>query len=155
MTKIYLAGSCSIEQRTVMKKIAERLRSHKDVEVYCPFELKIENAWDITQEEWSQKVFNEDTRAIREADAVILITPGRESTAGTNWEQGFAYALGKKIYVLQTTDKATSLMTYCGCNLFFNVESERHLFSLIDSILYIINDTSVNYLKGSCATTLT
>ena len=40
--KIYLAGSCGIERRTEMQKIAKELR--KNHEVYCPFELKIENA---------------------------------------------------------------------------------------------------------------
>lgn len=149
--KIYLAGSCSSEQRTMMMKVAGRLREYDNTEVFCPFELKIPNAWDMSQEAWSQKVFDEDTCAIREADVVILITPGRESTAGTNWEQGFAYALGKSIYVFQITDKATSLMTYCGCELFFNVSNERELLEAIDHVMN--NDPWVP--KNPCKTVLT
>ena len=149
--KIYLAGSCSSEQRTMMMKVAGRLREYYNTEVFCPFELKIPNAWDMSQEAWSQKVFDEDTRAIREADVVILITPGRESTAGTNWEQGFAYALGKSIYVFQITDKATSLMTYCGCELFFNVSNERELLEAIDLVMN--NNPWVS--KNPCKTVLT
>ena len=30
---------------------------------------------------------------------MVMITPGRVSTAGTNWEQGYAYAKGKQILV--------------------------------------------------------
>ena len=148
--KIYLAGSCGSDDRTMMKHIAEHLRARADTDVFCPFELQIPNAWDMSQEEWAQKVFDEDVRAIKEADVVILITPGRESTAGTNWEQGFAYALGKRIYVFQITDKPTSLMTYCGCDLFFNAESERHLYGLLTSALSI---TKRN--KRLCDTVLT
>lgn len=148
--KIYLAGSCSSDDRTMMKQIANHLRAREDTEVYCPFELQIPNAWDMSQEEWAQKVFDEDVRAIKEADVVILITPGRESTAGTNWEQGFAYALGKRIYVFQVTDKPTSLMTYCGCDLFFNATSDRELYGLITSALSISRRN-----KRLCDTTLT
>ena len=148
--KIYLAGSCSSDDRTMMKHIAEHLRTREDTEVYCPFELQISNAWDMSQEEWAQKVFDEDVRAIKEADVVILITPGRESTAGTNWEQGFAYALGKRIFVFQVTDKPTSLMTYCGCDLFFNAENERELYGLLTSALSISRRN-----KRLCDTTLT
>ena len=148
--KIYLAGSCSSDDRTMMKQIAKHLRTREDTEVYCPFELQIPNAWDMSQEEWAQKVFDEDVRAIKEADVVVLITPGRESTAGTNWEQGYAYALGKRIFVFQVTDKPTSLMTYCGCDLFFNTTSDRELYGLITSALSISRRN-----KRLCDTTLT
>ena len=57
-----------------------------------------------------------------------MITPGRNSTAGTNWEQGYAYAKGKRIIVLQYTDDTTSLMTFCGATKFFNC-TEDDLFA--------------------------
>lgn len=117
--KIYLAGSCGIERRTEMQKIAKELRKFHTV--YCPFELKIENAWDMSQEEWAQKVFECDTMAIDSADCVVIISPGRVSTAGTNWEQGYAYAKGKPVFVFQYTKEPASLMTYCGCTNFVNV----------------------------------
>ena len=117
--KIYLAGSCSSEDRTHMKDIGGFLRN-MDHEVYCPFELQIPNAWNMPQEEWARKVFDADKKAIEECDLVIMISVGRESTAGTNWEQGYAYGIGKKIYVFQITDKPTSLMTFCGCDRFVN-----------------------------------
>lgn len=124
--KIYLAGSCATEQRTDMVRIAKYLRLW-DFEVYCPFELKIPNAWDMSQEAWAQKVFDADIKAIDECDIFFMISPGRESTAGTNWEQGYAYAKGKKVIVIQYTGRPTSLMTYCGADEFYNFTSVNNL----------------------------
>lgn len=52
--KIYLCGSCGSTERTRMVKVAELLRS-LGYDVYCPFELQIPNAWDISQEDWAKK----------------------------------------------------------------------------------------------------
>ena len=82
---IYLAGSCSSEQRTIMQNVADILTELGN-KVYCPFNLKIENAWDYSQEDWSQLVFEKDLEMLDKADIVVLISPGRVSTAGTNWE---------------------------------------------------------------------
>lgn len=46
-----------------MQAIASKLRK-KGHEVYCPFELQIPNAWDMSQEEWTKKVFDADIRAL-------------------------------------------------------------------------------------------
>lgn len=118
---IYLCGSCGTEDRTMMKRVADVLRKKHDV--YCPFEIKIENAWDYTQEDWANLVFNADVPAIDKADRVIAISMGRVSTAGTNWEIGYAYAKGKPVTVVQYTDATTSLMVYCGCESFINTTS--------------------------------
>ena len=61
-TKVYLAGSCSSEQRTMMQKVASKLHAEQ-FEVYCPFELKIPNAWDMCQEDWAYQVFLKDIGA--------------------------------------------------------------------------------------------
>lgn len=114
MNKIYLAGPCSKDERPRMEQIAKALRDN-GYEVYCPFELKIPNAWDYHQEEWAKMVFDKDVAALDECDFVVMLTKGRISTAGTNWEQGYAYAKGKPVFVFQYTDDETSLMTYCGC----------------------------------------
>jgi len=123
MPKIYLAGSCSSEKRTMMQKIAARLRECS-YEVYCPFELKIPNAWDMPQEDWAQKVFEADLKHLDECDIFLMITSGRNSTAGTNWEQGYVYAKHKRIIVVQYTEEETSLMTYCGCDDFVNTKTK-------------------------------
>ena len=151
--KIYLAGPCDTDHRTIMVNVARRLRGWNR-EVYCPWELKIENAWDMPQEEWAVKVFNEDIKAINECDVVVMISIGRESTAGTNWEQGYAYALGKRIYVIQITDKPTSLMTYCGCTDFVN-SSEKDLKNTLVWVNNMIDDEEGIDLPHRCSTILT
>lgn len=144
---IYLAGSCSSEQRTLMVKIADFLRKHNQ-EVYCPFELKIPNAWDYPQEEWARMVFEADKNAIDKCDLFLMISPGRNSTAGSNWEQGYAFALGKKTVIVQYTEDQTSLMTFCGCDHFVNTTKERILIDIYN----IIND---KFYDGACTTILT
>lgn len=144
--KVYLAGSCGKDSRLIMENIAANLRTVFDV--YCPFELKIKNAWSYSQEDWAQKVFDKDIKAIKDADMVVIISTGRISTAGTNWEQGYSYALGKKVYVFQITNDTTSLMTYCGCTNFFNINTYKDILKkLVDSL------DATN--KNSCTTILT
>jgi nucleoside 2-deoxyribosyltransferase len=148
--KIYLAGPCDSENRSLMVAAAKILRKY-GLEVYCPFELKIENAWDYPQEEWAQKVFEKDVEAINKCDCMLYISRGRMSSAGSNWEQGYAYALKKRIVVLQIEDVPTSLMTFCGCDLFFNIDDINEL----PLVIKIIEDNDYdNYIK-SCSTILT
>lgn len=144
---IYLAGSCSTEQRTLMKSVAKNLRENGYV-VYAPFELQIPDAWDYSQEDWAKMVFDIDVAAIDKADIFLMITPGRVGTAGTNWEQGYAYAKQKKVIVVQYTEADTSLMTYVGSTTFVNSSLE----SLMDDIHKALN-TDCN--KVSCKTVLT
>lgn len=145
---IYLAGSCASEHRTFMTEIAKYLRDNGQ-EVYCPFELKIENAWDYSQEEWSQKVFEADKEAIDNCDVFLMITPGRISSAGTNWEQGYAFGIGKNVIVFQITESPTSLMTFCGCTRFVNTSKNKILMDIYN---YVLNDGPAT---GKCTTTLT
>ena len=154
---IYLAGPCDSDHRSLMvnvkKNIEHFINKETDI-IYCPFELKIENAWDLSQEEWSREVFIHDCKAMEDCDFAILISYGRESSAGTNWEQGYLYALGKKIFVLQVTDNPTSLMTYVGCFNFYNVyNSETNLRDAIRFILQNWNQPHIH--KGACRTVLT
>ena len=107
-----------------MVKVAELLRS-LGYDVYCPFELQIPNAWDMSQEDWAEKVFKADVQAILHSDIFLFISVGRVSTAGSNWEQGYAYAHEIPTYVFQITDAQTSLMTYCGCDNFVNTSEEN------------------------------
>lgn len=121
---IYLCGSCGSTERTRMVKVAELLRS-LGYDVYCPFELEIPNAWDISQEDWAKKVFKADVHAILHSDIFLFISVGRVSTTGSNWELGYAYAHEIPTYVFQITDAQTSLMTYWGCDNFVNTSEEN------------------------------
>lgn len=153
--KIYLAGPCDSENRSMMVNVAKELRNYdSSIEVYCPFELKIENAWDYSQEEWAQMVFDKDIEAINNCDAMIMISLGRISSAGTNWEQGYAYAKGKQIIVFQITDVPTSLMTYCGCTYFINTIKEELIHALYWA-LEKLHDNTLCYYTDECRTVLT
>lgn len=150
--KIYLAGPCDTENRTMMVQIARYLRE-KEQEVYCPWELKIEDAWDISQEEWAKKVFEADVAAIDNSDMVLIISLGRVSTAGTNWEQGYAYAKGIHTHVIQVNNNSTSLMTYWGCDNFINLD--KTYTGMASELQWIIDhETNVKY-HGKCRTVLT
>ena len=144
---IYLAGSCSKDQRQVMVKVAKLLRDN-GYKLYCPFELKIENAWDYSQEDWAQKVFDADLDALNRAELFLMITPGRNGTAGTNWEQGYMFANKKPIVVVQITDDETSLMTFCSADSFYNTTME----DLEDTIL---NAVANSQPRNKCKTVLT
>lgn len=147
----YLAGNCDTEHRTFMVHVAKYLRE-KGVELYCPWELKIENAWDYTQETWAHLVFNADVAAINKCQAIIMISEGRKSSAGVNWEQGYAYAKNIPVHVIQITEEPTSLMTYCGCTSFINVSQRKgNLQSALNWILE--NPTEASY--NTCKTVLT
>ena len=148
---IYLAGSCDTENRSMMVSIAKYLRQN-NVEVYCPWELKIENAWDYSQEDWAKLVFEADISAINKAEAVIMISVGRHSTAGTNWEQGYAYAKNIPVHVIQVTDATTSLMTYWGCNSFITHDKN---YGPIKSELNWILDHIREENHTKCRTVLT
>ena len=111
--KIYLASSLDTEARAAMYTAVELLRS-KEFEVYAPVETKIPNAWDYPNNEWGLMVFTSDIVALDSCDIVVLLSNGRNSTAGANWEAGYAFGKGKKIIVVEMTDDIMSLMVANG-----------------------------------------
>lgn len=154
---IYLAGPCSPEHRTMMVAIGKFLREQLKYEVFCPFELKIENAWDYTQDEWSWLVFQKDIEAIDNSDIMVSISTGRISSGGTNWEQGYAYGKGKKdnIFVFQITNKPTSVMTKNGCAVFVNTNKKEILDSIRMVFEYYENGKIEELKYRPCTTVLT
>lgn len=154
--KIYLAGSCSSDSRTQMVHIACALRE-RGHNVYCPFELKIEDAWNMSQEDWAKCVFDLDAEHLRSSEIMIMISPGRVSTAGTNWEQGFAYAHGIPIVVVQTTNAPTSLMTYCAADWFYSADSDADAFGIISEIAEKLRGglSEMPRVRNKCRTVLT
>lgn len=111
--KIYLASSMSNEKRTNMENAVQILRA-KGHEVYNPCEHVIPHAWDYKNGEWGLMVFTNDVTAIQDADLVVALSYGRMSTAGVNWEMGFAFGIGKKVIVVEMTDEIMSLMVANG-----------------------------------------
>lgn len=128
--KVYLAGSCGKESRQMLKSIQGALIK-AGYDVYAPFDLQIPNAYSYPQEEWSMMVFEADIKAIDSCDIFLMISAGRSSTAGTNFEEGYAFAKKKKIIVVQYTLDDTSLMTYGGATVFRNSTLETLIRDII------------------------
>lgn len=98
--KIYLASSLNEEVRDEIIK-AKTILENAGFEVYYPLDYKIPNAWDYPNAEWGLMVFQNDIYAIDNCDYLVLLTHGRNSTAGANWEAGYAFGKGKKVIVVE------------------------------------------------------
>ena len=112
--KIYLASSLSHECRPDMYRVLSELRSSGH-QVYAPVEHTIPGAWDFSNKDWGRLFFEEDIKAIRQSDIVVAISYGRtKTTAGSSWEIGFAYGIGKKVIVVEMDEGPQSLMVSNG-----------------------------------------
>lgn len=100
MSKIYLAGPFfNDSQRKEVERIAKMLREDGHW-VYVPMEHKIKDGESLPNKIWARKVFTDDCNAIREADKVIAIIYGMDDDAGTSWEIGYSYGIGKIVEVV-------------------------------------------------------
>jgi len=112
--KIYLAGPIK-KHRKVLEEMAMIMREDNH-EVYLPSEHKIANAWDLPNEVWGKKVFDEDIEAINNCDMVVVASyDNSEHHGGTRWESGYAYGIGKKVVVVHFEQEDVSLMIANGC----------------------------------------
>lgn len=114
--KVYLAtpvGDPNTPERKLAQEAYEILKT-KGMDIYAPWLLKIPNAWDYPNTEWGKLVFDSDVNALDAADIVIVLSYGRMSTAGVNWEAGYAYGTGKKVIVVEMTDEIMSIMVANG-----------------------------------------
>lgn len=112
--KIYIAGSVAPEFRTSVNELTSRLREN-GYDVYAPLEHTVENAWDWPNNEWGLQIFRMDVEAINQCDIMVVLSWGRRmTTAGTSWEQGYAYGIGKKILFVEMNNEEQSLMCANG-----------------------------------------
>ena len=106
--KIYLAASLHTDElKSRIRTVVNYLRENGH-EVYSPMELKIPNAWDISNREWARKVYDNDVAELTKADIIVCIYNGFNFAGGTGtaWELGFARAQNKDVIVLCTDIKA-------------------------------------------------
>lgn len=121
--KIYLAGPIK-KHRKILEEMATIMREDNH-EVYLPSEHKIENAWDLPNDVWGKKVFDNDIEAINNCDMVIVASyDNSEHHGGTRWESGYAYGIGKKVVVVHFEQEDISLMIANGCFSNINVLEE-------------------------------
>lgn len=130
--KLYLASPLfNKEERTNVTKVANYFRS-RGHEVYVPMEHQIENAWDLPNWMWASKVFHEDVKAIDKAEAVVMLNYGLYSDSGTAWEAGYAYAKGKRVFVVKMAEGRHSLMVVNGATVCLNDEMKPISADLFD-----------------------
>lgn len=130
--KIYIAApvvGITDEQSEQIKKLAHYAKfillcgKNEANDVYCPWNLKIPNAWNMPQDQWARCVFTQDVFALDRSEIVIVCDYGRFATAGTAWEAGYAFAKEKKIlHILMPGVKTTSLMVHNGCTVTVNYD---------------------------------
>ena len=126
MEKVYLASPLFTEyEKEEVKSVASHLRS-LGFEVYVPMEHQIKEAWDKSNYNWAREVFKEDIKQIQNCDVVYCIYYGLYSDSGTAWECGYAYGLGKPVYLIDHSNKECSLMVINGaCNSYQFREKEQ------------------------------
>ena len=115
--KIYLATTLGkpkgLYRRNAIK--AKEILESLGHTVFAPWETKIPGAWEMSNQEWGRKVFDSDIKQINEAEAIVALSYGRKSTAGVNWECGYAYGIGKKVLIVEMLGmKIMSLMVSNG-----------------------------------------
>lgn len=115
--KAYLAAPFFKEDELeVYHKVISFLREGCNIDLYVPMEHIIPNAWEMSNPEWAKAVFEEDIKAIDNADVVYVINFGMYSDSGTAWEAGYAYAKDKVVInLVKDTDSTYSLMMLNGC----------------------------------------
>ena len=119
--KIYLASPFfTPEEEALVRRVAELLRTR--YEVFVPMEHEIGVGEDMPHKEWAKAIFDMDVAAIREADFAVVLDHGAVSDAGTAWEAGFLFGIGKPSYILSAVGGESplhSLMMTGGCSRFF------------------------------------
>ena len=111
---VYLAAPISAPREIV--RTAKLILEDAGFDVYNPIEHHVEHAWEYPNTEWGLIVFQADIEAIKRSDIVVVLSYGRESTAGTNWEAGFAFGIGKKVIVVEecASNQTMSVMVANG-----------------------------------------
>ena len=95
--KIYLASSLHTDElKKRITTVVEYLRK-KGHSVYSPMELKIPNAWDLPNQEWAKKVYDNDIKELTNADMIVCIYNGFNFAGGTGTETD--------PYIIKTADQ--------------------------------------------------
>jgi len=141
---VYIAASFAYEDKAktskrkyLIEKTVKRIKdtissltknSPDEYLFYIPHQLKIPNAWDMSLEAWSEKVYHEDFIHLVDSDIVIFLSFGKENNAGSVFEVGYVCGSNdifkfsnrekdmKKLVVVKMTDEPESLMITNSCD---------------------------------------
>ncbi len=129
--KIYLAGPFFNEgESALIQEFATRLR--EKYEVFVPMEHTAEGDVAEGSLAWGKEIFEIDVKGLTDADLVVALDHGFTSDAGTAWETGYAYAIGKPSYIVAVGEGSPirSLMLLHGCTRYFG--SFEDLWEFLD-----------------------
>lgn len=108
--KVYLASPFFNKyERTNMELVLKVLRA-SGYEVFAPYEMTIDNAWEMPNHEWGINVFTKDIEHLKECDIVVALNYGLYSDTGTAFEIGYAWGICKEIYSVNFEGFTDSLM---------------------------------------------
>ena len=113
--KIYIAGPFFNEKEINNVKYVEKLLSDRGISYFSPMRHKVEDEEPGTIA-WAKKIFEIDTTAMEDCDAVLILYYGNYSDTGTAWECGYAYAKGKPVLLVHIDGNDSNLMMHCGCH---------------------------------------
>lgn len=94
---IYLAASWS--QRERMARLARTMFREFGIEVRARW-LDVEFAASLPADEVARQEARNDIEDIAAADAFVLLTDYESSTGGMHFETGYAYAIGKPVFIV-------------------------------------------------------
>ncbi len=108
--RIYLASPFfNDKEKETMERVLKVLRN-SGYDVFAPYEFKLPDAWELDNAEWGNRIFKEDVQQLSDSSIVVAINHGLWSDTGTAFEVGYAYSLGKPIYIVCFDENIDSLM---------------------------------------------
>jgi nucleoside 2-deoxyribosyltransferase len=141
MSKIYLASPFFNEKELKHVEAAERTLRGKGHLVFSPREHQLEEV-EFGSREWRTDVFRNDINHIKWCDYVVAImTQGNYDDAGTAFEVGYAYALGKPVIVYNPEKNGLNLMVADSLHAYIE---EEH-----DLLTYNFETMHIKPYKGS------
>lgn len=125
--KIYLASPFFNDKEIKRVELMETILRAKGLNVFSPRENQLPEL-ELGSFEWRTNVFRNDIHHIMWADAVVAIIDDNYGDTGTAWEIGYAYAMGKPIYLYNPSGNIINLMLTDSTHGYFE--------SIIDVIDY-------------------
>ena len=117
---VYLAAPIvGIDQDIkIEKECIKNILREININVYDPSEPGhgVPNAWGCSMDEWTRAIFSLDVVAIDNCDWMVVLDYGRQCTAGTAWECGYAFGKGKKILIVEMDDDSHYSVMMRGCS---------------------------------------
>jgi nucleoside 2-deoxyribosyltransferase/predicted secreted protein len=98
--RIYLAAPLFSEAERLYNTALAGLLRQCLFDVYVPQETGDDTAHRDMPE--YGRIYNQNKKALHEADLVVAVIDGADADSGTAWEMGYAAALNKPVYALRT-----------------------------------------------------